>query len=63
MNITTRLVNYLKSSRDELKKVTWPTRKETINHTALVIGISLGVAAFMGLVDYFLTLILENILR
>ncbi len=35
-----------------MKKVTWPTKKETYNYTLLVIGISLAVAVFIGVLDY-----------
>ncbi len=47
-----KLTTYFKESVAELKKVTWPTKKETYNYTLLVIGISLGVALFLGLLDY-----------
>jgi preprotein translocase subunit SecE len=47
-----KLTNYLKESVLEMKKVTWPTKKETYNYTLLVIGISLGVAIFLGILDY-----------
>lgn len=57
-----RIINYFKESKAELKKVSWPTRKETINHTSLVIGISLGVAIFFGLLDYVLALGVEKII-
>lgn len=50
-----KITNYFKESIVELKKVTWPTKKETYNYTLLVIGISLGVAAFLGLLDYIFT--------
>jgi len=56
------VLTYLQEAKAELKKVTWPTRKETIRHTALVVGISLGLAAFLGVADYFLTLGLEQLL-
>jgi len=46
-----RLVQYLISSKAELKKVTWPTREAAIKHTLLVIFISLFVAAFLGILD------------
>ena len=62
MNILSRLINYIKASQQELKKVVWPSKKEVIQHTMLVIGISLGVAAFLGLVDYILTILLEIII-
>lgn len=56
------IITYIKESRKELKKVAWPTRKETIRHTLIVIGVSLGVAVFLGLIDYLLTIGLEQII-
>jgi len=47
-----KLSNYIKNSVAEMKKVTWPTKKETYNYTLLVIGISLAVALFLGALDY-----------
>ncbi|NMC51417.1 preprotein translocase subunit SecE [Candidatus Kuenenbacteria bacterium] len=49
------LVQYFKDSKLELKKVVWPTKKQTINHTALVIGFSVALALFLGLVDFGLS--------
>jgi preprotein translocase subunit SecE len=42
-----------------MKKVTWPTKKETYNYTVLVIGISLGTAAFLGALDYVFSTLLQ----
>lgn len=50
-----KLTKYLKESVLEMKKVTWPTKKETYNYTLMVIGISLGVAIFLGILDYIFT--------
>lgn len=50
-----KLINYIKESIVEMKKVTWPTKKETRNYTILVIGISIGVALFLGFLDYLFT--------
>lgn len=50
-----KLTNYIQESIAEMKKVTWPTKKETRNYTILVIAISLGVALFLGLLDYIFT--------
>ncbi len=47
-----KITSYFKESVAELKKVTWPTKKETYNYTLLVIAISLGVAIFLGVLDY-----------
>jgi preprotein translocase subunit SecE len=57
-----RVLNYLKHSRDELKKVSWPSRQLTLQHTLLVIGISLVMAVLLGAIDYFFTKALELIL-
>ena len=46
-----KISQYIKSSLAEMKKVSWPTKKETYNYTLLVIGLSLGVAVFLGLLD------------
>ncbi|MFZ4632470.1 MAG: preprotein translocase subunit SecE [Patescibacteria group bacterium] len=50
-----KLTNYIKESIIEMKKVTWPTKKETRNYTILVIGISIGIALFLGFSDYIFT--------
>jgi len=47
-----KLSNYIKGAIEEMKKVAWPTKKETYNYTILVIGISVGVAIFLGFLDY-----------
>lgn len=54
---------YVRESRDELRKVVWPTRRETLNHTLLVIGISLAVAAFLGVIDFGLTTALQTFVK
>ncbi|MCG2694345.1 preprotein translocase subunit SecE [Candidatus Parcubacteria bacterium] len=58
-----KVIKYIFESKAELKKVVWPNKKETTNYTILVIAISLGVAAFFGILDYFLSLGLENLIK
>jgi preprotein translocase subunit SecE len=57
-----KLTNYIKESISEMKKVTWPTKKETYNYTILVIGISLAVAAFLGALDFIFNLGIQFII-
>jgi preprotein translocase SecE subunit len=45
------LTRYLREAREELKKVSWPRWLETRNNTLLVIGISVFLAALLGLAD------------
>jgi len=47
-----RLLTFLQESKIELKKVTWPTRDETVQSTIAVIIISGIVAAFLGGLDF-----------
>ncbi len=56
-----RLISYFRESRDELKKVVWPSRKKTVNDTILVVAISLVVAVFLGLLDLLMNIGLEKL--
>lgn len=55
-------VIFLKEVRSELAKVVWPTKRETIRLTAVVIGVSLAVGIFLGTIDYVLAKVMEVIL-
>ncbi|MBI5037887.1 MAG: preprotein translocase subunit SecE [Candidatus Kerfeldbacteria bacterium] len=57
-----RIISYIRESRDELKKVLWPSKAETVKYTLLVVGISLGVALFLGAVDFGLNLLVEKLI-
>jgi preprotein translocase subunit SecE len=46
----------------EMKKVTWPGRKDTLSSTAVVIVVVLVIVAFLGLVDFALGRITQSIL-
>jgi len=50
-NIPVKIKDFLKEVRLEMKKVNWPTRKETIKYTLIVVGLSIVVAAFLGGLD------------
>ena len=58
-NVYTRAVQFLREVKIELKKVTWPTRKQTLGSTAVVIVLVMIIAVFLGLVD----LSLGNLVR
>jgi len=46
-----KLGNYLKETKTELKHVSWPTQAQTTTFTVLVILISLFVAFLLGFFD------------
>ncbi len=56
------LVKYLSEVREEMKKVTWPTKKQVVNNTIIVILISFGLAAFFGALDFIFNYLLELLL-
>ena len=49
--VTLRVGKFLRESRAELRKVTWPNRKELITYTVVVIVSTAIVAVFLGIVD------------
>lgn len=56
-----KLAAYLKGSWEELRKVTWPSKKDTTKHTTIVIVFSVAIAAFIGLLDFVFNVLLELI--
>lgn len=56
------LFTYVKESKEELRKVAWPSRKVVINDTLVVVGTSVVMASFFGVIDYGLSKGLEKLL-
>jgi len=56
------LTTYLREAVDELKRVTWPSKKEATRDTLVVIALSLGIALFLGVLDYIFNLGLQQLL-
>jgi preprotein translocase subunit SecE len=54
---------FLQEFKTEMKKVTWPGRKETVSSTAVVIVTVLIIVLFLGLVDYALGRIVYSVLN
>lgn len=48
-------INYLRDVRGELTHVSWPTRRQAIGYTLLIVGVSLVIAAFLGAFDFIFT--------
>lgn len=63
-NLPEKSKKFFKEVYWELKKVSWPNRKELLEYTALVIFITIVVAAFLGTLDFiFIKLINKIILK
>ena len=54
-------IEYIKETRAEMKHVTWPTRSQGILYTVIVILISVGVAIYLGLLDYIFSSLIKAI--
>ncbi|MDR2140585.1 MAG: preprotein translocase subunit SecE [Deltaproteobacteria bacterium] len=54
-----RLFNFFRDAKKELARVSWPTRKETVKSTAVLLVLVAISAAYLGLVDSFLSWILR----
>jgi preprotein translocase subunit SecE len=54
--------DFMRESRVELRKVVWPTRKETTQTTLVVIGVVAVVALFLWAVDGLLSFIVRLLL-
>ncbi|HEY6736652.1 MAG TPA: preprotein translocase subunit SecE [Candidatus Saccharimonadia bacterium] len=56
------IINYFVASRAELAKVTWPTRRQTVRLTGMVIVFSLVFAALLGALDFAFQFIIQKLI-
>jgi preprotein translocase SecE subunit len=56
------IYRYFRESKEELQKVSWPTRPDTIRYSVLVIVIVTALAAFFAGLDWVLNLGFEKLL-
>lgn len=61
-NILDRIKEYLKDTRGELRKVSWPTRQQATNLTLIVLAVTAAMAAFLGALDFVFAQIIRLIL-
>ena len=57
------MIAYFRSSIEELKRVSWPSRAKTTRLTVYVIIISVAVAAYLGLLDYIFLRVTEIFIK
>ena len=63
VGIWTKTVQFLREVKIELKKVTWPSKKEAMASTVVVIILVFIVSAFLGLVDVGLSSLIRAVLH
>ena len=61
-NIVQKSIQFLREVRIELKKVTWPSRKQTMGSTAVVLVLVMIISLFLGLVDFGLAKLMRTVL-
>jgi len=54
---------FLREVKTELKKVTWPSRKDTLSGTAVVLVAVFIIALFLGIVDSGLSNLIKELLK
>lgn len=56
------ILTFLREAKVELARVNWPSQKEVIRYTLLVVVISLSVALFLGALDFLFSFLVETYL-
>ena len=62
-NIFSKTAQFLREVKVELKKVTWPSRKQTIGSTAVVIALVILISLFLGVVDFGISSLIRIVLQ
>ena len=55
-------VQFLRESKNELSKVKWPGREQTMKYSKMVIVVSISLAVFLGVLDYAFNLLIVKAL-
>jgi len=55
-----RIKTFFVESWQEIRHVNWPTRREAIRLTSIVIGMSVALALFLGAFDYLFTYLIKT---
>jgi preprotein translocase SecE subunit len=57
-----KITDYLKETKAELKHVNWPGKRLTILYTIIVLVLSISVAYFLGIFDFIFSKGLEKLI-
>lgn len=58
-----KYIGFFKDVYGEMQKVVWPTRRQTVVYTALVIAFSVAVAVILGAADYGLLQLFDKVVK
>jgi len=60
--ITEKITRFLKEAKGELKKVTWPSPRQTLASTSVVIIVVIIVSIYLGIVDFGVAKVIRLVL-
>ncbi|HPV41515.1 MAG TPA: preprotein translocase subunit SecE [Spirochaetota bacterium] len=58
-----RMMTFVREAKDELKKVTWPTRDEVTSFTMVVVVALLAISIFLWTVDTGLMYLIKTVMK
>ena len=62
MTITQKVNMFFKEVWVEMKRVSWLSQKDVLRYTFIVLGITIGVAIFLGGLDYIFTEVIKRLI-
>ncbi len=54
-----KITEYIKDTRAEMAHVSWPTRKQAISYSLVVVLVSIGTSLLLGFSDYIFSSLLK----
>ncbi len=60
--LVSRVRGYVKETRAEIGRVTWPTREQALRLTGIVLAVTAALAVFLALIDYLFAWFISRIL-
>jgi preprotein translocase subunit SecE len=57
------IITYIKEVKAETKNIKWPTKKQVVSYTIIVIALSLVLAAYVGALDAAFAKLLSVVLN
>jgi preprotein translocase subunit SecE len=58
-----QVTNFLQDVHAETKKVTWPSRKDIMGSTMVVVVAVFVIAGYLGIIDFFLSLFIGSLVK
>ncbi len=63
VGIFSKIRKFFSDQRGEMKKISWPGKKQVINNTAIVIGVMVTAAVVVGAFDSVLSMLMSLFLQ